>query len=192
MVEDNDPAYSSFYYGKSGNYRSLKESPSGHQNFVLLIICNLIPSSVTEVRNQGSVSQMTEVVKQNSSGVNVAFPSLVLFSASSLDHLPQRVKMEERHSPVGWWDYNRHTRCQAAASLLIPTDPHLWFSNSRERLNSQKFSILPLRWGKKFVLPSLKRIVRLHLPLCPLSSFTSAPSVDSYTKITCGWAARWT
>lgn len=71
-------------------------------NFVLLIICNVLFSGVTKVRNQGSVSQMTKVVKQNSPGVNVAFPSLELFSARSLDHLPQRVKMEERHSPVGW------------------------------------------------------------------------------------------
>lgn len=85
---------------------------------------------------------MTEVVERNSPGVNVAFPSWVLFSASSLDHLPQKVKMEERHSPVGWWQYNRHTRCQGAASPVIPTDPHLWFSNSREKfLSKLAFSV---------------------------------------------------
>lgn len=89
------------------------------KNVVLLIICSFLRSNVTKGRNQERVSQTTEVDQQNSPGVNVAFPSFLLFSASSLDHLPQRVKMEERHSPVGWWDSTRRRR--AAASPVIPT-----------------------------------------------------------------------
>lgn len=89
---------------------------------------------------------MTEVVQQNSPGVNVAFPSLVLFAASSLDHLPQRVKMEERRNPVGWWEYNRHTRCQAAASPLIPTNPYPWFLKLEGKIKLSKLAFY--HWGE--------------------------------------------
>lgn len=40
-----------------------------------------------------------------SPGVNIAFPCLLQLQACSLVHLLQRVKMEERDTPVGWWEY---------------------------------------------------------------------------------------
>lgn len=98
----------------------------------------------------------------------------LLFSARSLDHLPQRVKMEDTHSPVGWWESSRHTRCQAAASPLSPCDPHLWFANSRERLKTIGISIIARRWGKE-----RRRLVCFAL----LKKTCQTPSVSLSTEL---------
>lgn len=116
---------------------------------------------------------MTEVVQQNSPGVNVAFPSLVLFAASSLDHLPQRVKMEERRNPVGWWEYNRHTRCQAATSPLIPTNPYPWFLKLEGKIKWSKLAFY--HWGEA----KRRRIVCFAL----VKNNCQTPSVSLSTEL---------
>lgn len=43
--------------------------------------------------------------ERRSPGVNIAFPCLPQLQACSLVHLLQRVKMEDRDTPVGRWEY---------------------------------------------------------------------------------------
>lgn len=84
--------------------------------------------------------------------------------------------MEDRHSPVGWWEYNRHTHthlCWFQVILIcVPQTP-----GKDETIEMSMFTA-EVRSGDvaSFVLLQLKRIVRLHLSLCPLRFITSSSS----------------
>lgn len=103
-------------------YNSLKESSSGQQNALpsnvwfyddFAIWYPRVMKDQTKSREWEADNRICPLSKQRSLGVNIAFPCLAQLYACSLDHLLQRIKMEERNSPLGWWKYSLPSqRCE--------------------------------------------------------------------------------
>lgn len=137
--------------------------------------------------------------ERSSPGVNIAFPCLPQLQACSLVHLLQRVKMEERDTPVGGGEYRPpHTHTPTLLSrwlkcvwVLQGTKSHfVWchLKNLPLRYYNWDFSIFFLestRSWQQWRKVKGKQNFRLHLcPSTALHQISLSAEKDSLARLT--------